>query len=175
MGDIMFGKKSATAVDERPVDGDGVDEDRATQRLMTRPRSAANSSVVDEPVVGDALEARDEPVAPARWTHVSLAATFSLVIGTLALAATLTGLLAPIGFAAGVVAVALALGAIVGVRRPHVTGHGIVITGLVFGVVAIVLSLLAINGQLSWLSNRTDEIAVLHNWLNNHMHWLRRW
>jgi hypothetical protein len=34
---------------------------------------------------------------------------------------------------------------------------------------------LAITHATSWLSNRTDEIAVLHNWLNNHFHWLRRW
>jgi hypothetical protein len=71
--------------------------------------------------------------------------------------------------------VILGLISVASVGRPHVTGHGVVLTGLTFGVVAVVLSLLAINGQLSWLSSKTDEIAVVHNWLNEHMHWLRRW
>jgi hypothetical protein len=44
-----------------------------------------------------------------------------------------------------------------------------------FGVVAVGLSVLAMSHSVSWLSNRTDEIAVLHTWLNDHIHWLRRW
>ncbi len=37
------------------------------------------------------------------------------------------------------------------------------------------LSVLAMSHYVSWLSDRTDEIAVLHSWLNDHLHWLRRW
>ena len=187
----MFGRHSTTSVDERPVNGAEVDDrtgaitrddaDGDTERLAARPNSMDTSRVdeVDEakdetgPVIAD--KTTDDVQTPAGWAHVSFTAALSLVAGTLAIAATLTGLLAPLGFAAGVVAATLGLISIASVGRPHVTGHGVVLTGLVFGVVAIVLSLLAINGQLSWLSSKTDEIAVVHNWLNDHMHWLRRW
>ena len=183
----MFGRHSTTSVDERPVDGAEVDDrtgvvtrddtDGDTERVAARPNSMDKRRVdeVDEakPIIED--KPTDDVEAPAGWAHVSFTATLSLVAGTLAIAATLTGLLAPLGFAAGVVAVILGLISVASVGRRHVTGHGLVLTGLAFGVVAIVLSLLAINGQLSWLSSKTDEIAVVHNWLNDHMHWLRRW
>jgi hypothetical protein len=116
-----------------------------------------------------------EPLAPPRRTRASAIATLSLIAGTLAVAATLTGLLAPVGFVAGVVAVLFGVFGLRAVRSPNVNGHGLVSLGLLFGFVAILLSVLAITHATSWLSNRTDEIAVLHNWLNNHLHWLRRW
>ncbi len=116
-----------------------------------------------------------EPLAAPRRTRASAMATLSLIAGTLAIAATLTGLLAPLGFVAGVVAVLFGVFALHAVRGPNVNGHGLVGLGLLFGFVAILLSVLAITHSTPWLSNRTDEISVLHNWLNNHLHWLRRW
>ncbi len=116
-----------------------------------------------------------EPAVPTPRVHASVSATLSLVTGTLAVAATLTGLLAPLGFAAGVLAVLLGVLAVRAVRRPAVNGHALVTLGLLGGLVAITLSLLAMTHSLSWLSNRTDEIAALHNWLDDHLHWLRRW
>jgi len=118
---------------------------------------------------------REPLAAPTRRTRASALATLSLVAGSFAVAAALTGLLAPLGFAAGVVAVLFAVFALPAVRRPTVNGRGLVSLGLLFGLVAILLSLLAMSHSVSWLSNRTDEIAVVHTWLNDHIHWLRRW
>ncbi|OLB81062.1 MAG: hypothetical protein AUI14_04745 [Actinobacteria bacterium 13_2_20CM_2_71_6] len=83
-----------------------ADED-ATQtvdRTDTRPvvgerRPTEERTVVDKPV-----ERPVEPVEqPApRFVRVSMLATFGLVVGLVALAATLTGLLAPVGAAVGV-------------------------------------------------------------------------
>ena len=135
------------------------------------PSGALTSSNVTVP---EPVAERDPLAAPAR-TRASAIATLSLIAGTLAVAATLTGLLAPLGFIAGVVAVLFGVFALHAVRRPNVNGRGLVSLGLLFGFVAILLSVLAIPPSTSWLSNRTDEISVLHNWLNNHLHWLRRW
>ena len=135
------------------------------------PSGALTSSNVTVP---EPVAERDPLAAPAR-TRASAIATLSLIAGTLAVAATLTGLLAPLGFIAGVVAVLFGVFALHAVRRPNVNGRGLVSLGLLFGFVAILLSVLAITHSTSWLSNRTDEISVLHNWLNNHLHWLRRW
>jgi hypothetical protein len=145
---------AGTAVATRPVGTEPVDD-------------VTGEPVVTEPAV--------EPVETVRRAHVSGAATLSLIIGTLAIAATLTGLLAPIGFAAGILAVLVGIAALYAVRRPGVTGHTLVGLGILFGLIAIVLSVLAISGSVSWLSNKSDEINTVHNWLNNHMHWLRRW
>jgi hypothetical protein len=131
---------------------------------------APTAESVTEPVTE-----RDPLAVPTRRTRVSAMATLSLITGTLAVAATLTGLLAPLGFVAGVLAVLFGVFAIYAIRRPTVNGHGLVGLGLLFGVVAVGLSVLAMSHSLSWLSNRTDEITVLHNWLNDHIHWLRRW
>ncbi|HEY2793902.1 MAG TPA: hypothetical protein VGJ28_16170 [Micromonosporaceae bacterium] len=169
--DTLVDEKTAEAREDEAA-REGAEEQAEsdnTQRISTRPVvTTAPPPVVTEP---DVVE---EPVKTG-WAHVSLTASLSLVIGTLAIAATLTGLLAPLGFAAGILAVLLGFAALVGVRRNNVTGHGLMVFGIVFGLIAVVLSMLAMGGQLSWLSNKTDEIATVHTWLNDHFHWLRRW
>jgi len=159
------------AVTERAAEqreANAAREAAAEQADNDRTEMLPDGELVAEPVT--------EPVADAkRWAHVSGVATLSLIIGTLAVAATLTGLLAPIGFAAGVLAILIGIVALYAVRRPGVTGHTLVGLGVLFGLVAIVLSVLAMNDSLSWLSSKTDEITTVHNWLNDHLHWLRRW
>jgi hypothetical protein len=149
---------------------------------VTEPADARNTDPWPPGALAPTGESMTEPVtereplaAPTRRTRASAMATLSLIAGTLAVAATLTGLLAPLGFVAGVLAVLFGVVAIYAVRRPAVNGHGLVSLGLLFGIVAVGLSVLAMTHSLSWLSNRTDEIAVLHSWLNDHIHWLRRW
>jgi hypothetical protein len=177
--DTLVDEKTAEAREDEAA-REGAEEQAEsdnTQRISTRPVvTTAPPPVVTEPDVVEepVAEPVEEPVKTG-WAHVSLTASLSLVIGTLAIAATLTGLLAPLGFAAGILAVLLGFAALVGVRRNNVTGHGLMVFGIVFGLIAVVLSMLAMGGQLSWLSNKTDEIATVHTWLNDHFHWLRRW
>jgi hypothetical protein len=102
-------------------------------------------------------------------------ATLSLILGVLALAATLTGLLAPEGVALGVVGGAVAAGGLVGASRRGVTGHSLALLGLVASLGAILLGVLAITGQVSWLDTKTDEVARVHDWLVAQMPWLKRW
>jgi hypothetical protein len=161
---------SERAAEQRESDAarEAAAEQAANDRTETLPATEPVAEPVTEPVA--------EPVAESkRWAHVSGMATLSLIVGTLAVAATLTGLLAPIGFAAGVLAILIGIIALYAVRRPGVTGHTLVGLGVLFGLVAIVLSVLAMNDSVSWLSSKTDEITNVHNWLNDHMHWLRRW
>jgi hypothetical protein len=156
------------AAEEREASAarEAADEQAANDRTETLP--AREPVTEPEPV--------PEPVADTkRWAHVSAMAMLSLIVGTLAVAATLTGLLAPLGFAGGVLAILIGIVALYAVRRPGVTGHTLVGLGVLFGLVAIVLSVLAMNDSVSWLSSKTDEVATVHTWLNDHMHWLRRW
>jgi hypothetical protein len=189
----MFGRHSATAVADRDTAADDRTEVVETPRVVDQTMTDSDvtqrrAPVVDDERVVEPTPSEDErvvekrePVAvvpeaePQRWAHVSFMAALSLVIGVLAVAATLTGLLAPVGFAAGVLAVLVGALATYSVSRPNVTGHGLVVFGVLFGAIAIILSLLAINGQLSWLSSDTNEITTVHNWLNDNLHWMRRW
>jgi hypothetical protein len=137
------------------------------------PMGPAEETNVDGTSIGEPVT---EPVAELpRRMHVSAAATLSVVVGTLAVAASLTGLLAPLGFAGGILAVLIGVVAVYAVRRPAVAGHSLVGLGVLFGLVAIVLAVLAMTGSVGWLTKSSDEIATVHNWLNDHMHWLRRW
>jgi hypothetical protein len=179
--------------DERVVDRDAVrDEPRTTRRMApflgrrstadeTTTRSSATGTAVrdraGEPVTTDTRPDTEEPtvVERPRWAHVSAMATLSLILGVLALAATLTGLLAPEGVALGVVGGAVAAGGLVGASRRGVTGHSLALLGLVASLGAILLGVLAITGQVSWLDSKTDEVARVHDWLVARMPWLKRW
>ena len=165
----------STTVPAAAVDTGQTSPTRYRSPIINRHRAPVLPDTRPEPVDTTEPDASiDEPVRRPGWAHVSALATFSLVVGVGAVGATLTGLLAPVGFAGGVLAVALGLIAMVGVRRPAVTGHSLVGLGVVFGLAAIALSVLAMTHQFSWLSSNTDEVARLSTWLDNHITWLRR-
>jgi hypothetical protein len=133
-------------------------------------------TVVERPVTPEGEQVA-EPVEVERqpWAHSSAAAICGLVIGVLALAATFTGLLAPIGVAAGVIGGLCSLAGLVRASRRGVTGHSAAFVGLVASLAAVILGVLAIQGHLSWLNSDTDEVARLHNWLNTNFTWMKRW
>jgi hypothetical protein len=152
-----------------PMDETTVDKTVASNRsgdAAVRTREPVRSR---EPVTEPVVE------ASPRWTRTSAFATLGLIIGVVAVLATLTGLLAPVGVALGVVGGAIAAGGLVGASRRGVTGHGVALLGLVCSLIAIVIGVLAISGNLSWLSTRTDEVARLRDWLNVHISWFRHW
>lgn len=160
-----------------PVDGAATDQMAPTRYrspVLNRHRAPVLPDTRPEPVDTTEPDTTVEPVQRQGWAHVSALATLSLVVGVGAVGATLTGLLAPVGFAGGVLAVALGLIAMMGVRRPAVTGHSLVGLGVIFGLAAIALSVIAMTHQVSWLSSDTDEVARLSTWLDNHITWLRR-
>jgi hypothetical protein len=154
----------------------------ATDRIAATDRMAAGGTTVRDRVVDDrAVKERpatgtpDTVVERPRWAHVSAMATLSLIIGVAARAAPFTGLLAAEGVALGVVGGAVAAGGLVGASRRGITGHSLAFLGLVASLGAILLGVLAISGQLSWLDSKTDEVARMHNWLVAQLPWIKRW
>jgi len=173
-----------SVVEERDADGRVVAErveetDRpvVTERpaVVDRPRG----TLVERPVERDTVtEPVTEPVVVEkrrRWAHNSLSAVTGLVVGVVAVGTVLTGLLAPLGVAVGVIGALISLTGLIRASRRGVTGHGAAFVGLVASLGAVVLGVLAIQGQLSWLSSDTDQVARLHNWLNETFPWLKRW
>jgi hypothetical protein len=145
-----------------------IDDRRRDTTVVDRPATdtPADSTVVDRPV----------PVEEApRWAHVSAFATLGLIVGLAALAATMTGLLAPVGVAVGVVGGAISAGGLVGASRRGVTGHSIALLGLLASIAAIVLGVMAIAGYLPWLDSRTDMVARTREWLDARIPAMKRW
>jgi hypothetical protein len=170
----------ATAVEDRTVTDDRTvagDRTVVADRTVAGDRTVVERPVVERPVV-DRPVAEDERVAEVErrpWAHSSAAAICGLVIGVLALAATFTGLLAPLGVAVGVIGALFSVGGLVTASRRGVTGHSAAFVGLVASMAAIILGVLAIQGELSWLNSNTDEVAKLHTWLNDNFSWMKRW
>jgi hypothetical protein len=134
-----------------------------------------NIAYPDAPVapwVWEAEPATADLTPVRRWTHVSAWATIGLITGLLAVAASLTGLLAPEGIAVGVLSIMICLIGWGSVRRPHVTGHSLVLIGLLTATAAIVIGVLAVTGDFAWPTSNTNEIDRLHTWLNDHWPWL---
>ena len=159
--------------------------------IQRRRRPVINHTAPDGPFAAEPdIGHRDTVVAPwvwggepttadltptRRWTHVSAWATIGLITGLVAVAASLTGLLAAEGIAVGVVSMMICLIGWRFVRRPHVTGHSLVLIGLLTAMAAIVIGVLAVTGDFGWPNHDTNEIDRLHTWLNARWPWLEHW
>jgi hypothetical protein len=124
---------------------------------------------------GDDAATSDLTPPRRRWTHVSAWATIGLITGLVAVVASLTGLLAPEGVALGVLSMIICLVGWRSVRRTHVTGHSLVLIGLLAALAAIVIGVLAITGDIAWFTTDSDQVGRLHAWLDQHWPWLERW
>jgi hypothetical protein len=107
--------------------------------------------------------------------HTSFAATLSLIIGVCAVLAALSGRLAPVAVAAGVLGLLFAAAGLAAVSRRTVTGHHVALFGLVFSIAGVVLGVLAINKTASWLNVDVDQASRLRDWLDAEWSWLKRW
>jgi hypothetical protein len=161
-----FGRHSAVYSGERVVDHDrdGVDDRVEAQRgAATVPPVAPQTA----------------PVSPAPTRVVggrtSFFVTLGLIVGTAAPLAALTGRLAPVGLALGVLGVLLALGGLASTSRPNISGRGVGMLALLLAVGGIVLAILAMNHSVPWLDSRVDEVARLRQWLDARMPWMSDW
>jgi hypothetical protein len=172
-------------VEERDANGNVVaerTEDRDASGRVVAERTArvpGRTAVAERPAV-PVTEPVTEPVAEPvveqrRWAHNSFSAVLGLVLGVVAVGTVLTGLLAPLGVAIGVIGAVISVGGLVSASRRGVTGHGAAFGGTIASVAAIILGVLAIQGELSWLNSHTDEVARLHNWLVATFPWTRNW
>ena len=111
------------------------------------------------------------PPAPQMPSRVSIWAAGGALIAVVAICATVTGLLAPVGAAIGVVAT---LASLIGLRMTgrHLAGHGLAIIGVFVGLAAIVIGAFAVTRHYAWPNSTVDEIARWHSWLVARWPWL---
>lgn len=148
------------------------EEERVRIPATTVPRTDAEADTErTEPVA-----ARPEPAAvaaPVR-AHTSLLAILSLIVGLTAGYAALSGRLAPVGVAVGVLGVLLGIAALAAVSRPGVTGHTVALLGLLFSIAGVVLGVMAIKHAVPWLDGGADQAAKARDWLDARLTWLKR-
>ena len=113
------------------------------------------------------------PPAAQMPSRVSIWAAGGALIAMVAICATVTGLLAPVGAAIGVVAT---LASLIGLRTTgrHLAGHGLAIVGVLLGLAAIVIGAFAVTRQYAWPNSTIDEIARWHAWLVARWPWLSK-
>jgi hypothetical protein len=83
----------------------------------------------------------------------------------------LTGVLVGPGAALGLVAAAFGLAGVVATRQGHIAGTGGAALGLVLGLAALALGVLALMGVVGWLDPAVNNVTRLHEWLDAHAPW----
>ena len=113
----------------------------------------------------------EPPPAAQMPARVSIWAAAGALISVVAICATVTGLLAPVGAAIGVAAT---LTSLIGLRTTsrHLAGHGLAIIGVSVGLAAIVIGAFAVTRHYTWPNSTVDEITRWHSWLVARWPWL---
>jgi hypothetical protein len=82
------------------------------------------------------------------------------------IALVLSGPLAGYGIGVAALGLILSLAGLSATRKQHVAGKGDALIGIAVAIGAIVLGVLALNGQLSWLGTDTQPASTLREWLD---------
>ncbi|MEU4426303.1 hypothetical protein AB0F81_37250 [Actinoplanes sp. NPDC024001] len=128
-----------------------TEADRAATVTAERPQ--AGRAVVDT-------------APPAPKARASFLATLALIVGVAGALLVLSGPLLGYGIGVSAVALLLSLGGLFATRKRHVAGKTDALIGLVLSIGAIVIGVLALTGQLSWLGTDMQPATDLRNWLD---------
>jgi hypothetical protein len=156
---------------ERPADYD------PNQRYRTdRPVTSAGTPGEPATVAGAGADYREPAhayrtddeatVVAGPRPRASLLATLSLILGVAGVLFVLTGALAAHGIALGAVALLLSFGGLSATGRRHVAGKSDALLGLVLGLAAVVLGILAVTGQFVWPNTDGDTVQRFRDWLD---------
>ena len=180
----FFSRHSATEADTRADAAERTAEERRDAEVRADERDAEKVEKVEQKrtryPTTTAPSADTEPdTVPATREHVrartSLLATLGLVVGLSATYAALSGRLAPVAVAVGVLGALLSLGGLSAANRRGMTGHGPAFLGLLASIAGIVLGVMASRHALPWLDTRADGAARLRDWLDAEIPWHNRW
>ena len=97
--------------------------------------------------------------------RASLMATVALEVAVAAVLTVATGVLAALGAALGLLASLIAIGGITASRQRDVAGTGTSVLGLLLGLAALAVGVLAVTGSLGWLDPTVNNVTRLHEWL----------
>jgi hypothetical protein len=154
-------------VTDRPTGTAQVDERLATQRRLEARTAAATATLPRD----DSEVLVTTPYEGPR-PRASVFATLSLMLGLAAALIVMTGVLAGPGVGLGLLATFAAIGGIAATSRRHVAGKGDAMIGMMLGLGAIVVGILAMTGNLPWLDTANDQVMRVRDWLDAQAPWL---
>jgi hypothetical protein len=168
---------------------DKADKDAGTTAVMDRPAVVERERVVERPVVApptapavdrdhdgvdDRAQTRPAPQPKIR-ARASLFATLALMVGLTSVYAALTGRLAPVAIALGVLGLLLSFAGMSASGRPRIAGGGLSAFALVLSIGGAVLGVLAMYGSVPWLDSDVDQVSRLRDWLDTQLPFMSGW
>lgn len=150
--------------------------DEPTTQTIVKPRTSTVTPpteserkpiTVGRPVGSDrpATKPVTEP-ARVRRPRTSGLATLGLIASVAGIALVLSGPLVGYGIGVAGLGLLLSLAGLSATRKQHVAGKGDALIGVAVAIGAIVLGVLALNGQLSWLGTDVQPASNLREWLD---------
>jgi len=104
--------------------------------------------------------------------RLSVSAGIGAVLSVAGLAGAASGLLAPEGIVIALIGVAFSLVGLASGGEDGVTGRGLAVFGLLFGIAGMVIAVVAFTHRFYWPNSDIDEVTALHNWIVAHWSWL---
>ncbi|MGR6321859.1 thrombospondin [Micromonospora soli] len=110
---------------------------------------------------------RTAPVALGPRPRTSLLATLGLIVSVVGALFVLSGTLAGYGVGLGAVGAVLAVLGLIATRRRHVAGTTDALIGVVVGLAAVVLGVVALTGQFDWPTTDGAWVGRFREWLDS--------
>ncbi|GAB4103109.1 hypothetical protein GCM10028790_21280 [Micromonospora taraxaci] len=149
---------TATRTAERDADLDGT----------TRRPDTTGRVVTDRPADPTASPTAPEaPVTRGPKPRASLLATLGLIVSVAGALFVLTGTLAGYGIGLGAFGAVLAVLGLMATRRRHVAGTTDALFGVLIGLAAVVVGVLAMTGQFDWPTTDGDWVQRFREWLDS--------
>lgn len=150
-----------------------------TERVPVAEPVSARAPVVDRDRDRDGVDDRTEPrpAPPAQKirARASLIATIALIVGLTSVYAALTGRLAPVAVALGVIGLLLSFAGLSATGRPRIAGGGLAVFALLLSIGGAVLGVLAMTGSVPWLDSDVDQVSRMRDWLDARFPFMQDW
>ncbi|MCG5453215.1 DMT family transporter [Micromonospora hortensis] len=140
-----------------------ADLDSTTRRPDTTDRVATDRPV--DPTPG--VSTPEPPVTRGPKPRASLLATLGLIVSVAGAMFVLTGTLAGYGIGLGAFGAVLAVLGLMATRRRHVAGKTDALFGVLIGLAAVVIGVLAMTGQFDWPTTDGDWVPRFREWLDS--------
>ncbi|WP_433354482.1 thrombospondin [Micromonospora saelicesensis] len=140
-----------------------ADLDSTTRRPDTTDRVTTDRPV--DPTPG--VSTPEAPVTRGPKPRASLLATLGLIVSVAGAMFVLTGTLAGYGIGLGAFGAVLAVLGLMATRRRHVAGKTDALFGVLIGLSAVVIGVLAMTGQFDWPTTDGDWVPRFREWLDS--------
>ncbi|MGA4729428.1 thrombospondin [Micromonospora taraxaci] len=149
---------TATRTAERDADLDSTTRRPDTTDRVTTDRPADPTASPTAP---------EAPVTRGPKPRASLLATLGLIVSVAGALFVLTGTLAGYGIGLGAFGAVLAVLGLMATRRRHVAGTTDALFGVLIGLAAVVVGVLAMTGQFDWPTTDGDWVQRFREWLDS--------